>query len=223
MISIIVPIYNADSYLSACLESLRNQTVADLELILVDDGSTDNSLSIAQKAAKQDKRVVLLVQAHSGQSAARNLGLLHAKGEYIAFVDADDTIEADWCEQHLANIKGVDYVQSENIRNRYQFTVVWGRLYRRQAIEGIRFEEGMIYEDVLFSMDLWLTGATCRKIDYSGYHYTVNPQSTTAHRHPEAERRVFKELKKRLSGASCKNKLIILYTMIRLKIHFLRS
>ena len=223
MISIIVPIYNAEQYLPTCLQSLLSQTITDLELILVDDGSTDNSLSIAQQMAKQDKRITLLTQPHAGQSAARNLGLQHAKGEYIAFVDADDQLAQDWCEQHLAAIKGVDYVQSENPRNRFQYTVVWGRLYRREAIENLRFEEGKIYEDVLFSVDLWLSDATCRKIAYKGYYYTVNPRSTTSRPHPEEQQQVIQALKQRLTTPSLKGKCIVLYTLIRLKLHFLKQ
>ena len=223
MISIIVPIYNAEHYLPTCLQSLLSQTVADFELILVDDGSTDNSLPIAQQIAKEDKRITLLTQPHAGQSAARNLGLQHAKGEYIAFVDADDQVAQDWCEQHLAAIKGVDYVQSENPHNRFQYTVVWGRLYRREAIEHIRFEEGKIYEDVLFSVDLWLSGAACRKIAYKGYYYTVNPHSTTSRPHPEEQQQVIQALKQRLTTPSLKGKCIVLYTLIRLKLHFMKQ
>jgi len=112
MISIIVPIYNAEGYLKACIESLIRQTEEDLQLILVNDGSTDESLAIAQSYAAQDARIEIYSQPHAGQSSARNNGLKHAKGEYIAFVDADDALEPDWCERHLAAIDGVDYVQS---------------------------------------------------------------------------------------------------------------
>ena len=223
MISIIIPIYNAADYLESCLDSILAQTERDLQVILVDDESRDGSLSIARKYAEQDQRVEVYGIRHAGQSAARNEGLRHAKGEFVAFVDADDTIEPDWCERMLKAIDGVEYVQAEHPRNRYRYTVVWGRLYRRRAIEPIHFIEGMIYEDILWSVDLWLSDATCRLIDYKGYHYTSNPHSTTSQRHPQAEKRVFEELKKRFNGASCKGKMILIYTIIRLKIHFIRS
>ena len=93
MISFIVPIYNASHYLHACIESLLGQTERDLQIILVDDGSTDDSLSIAQSFAEQDPRITAIPQPHTGQSAARNYGLTHAKGEYIAFLDADDALQ----------------------------------------------------------------------------------------------------------------------------------
>ena len=236
MISIIVPIYNAERYLEACLDSLLSQSEKELQILLVDDGSTDGSLSIAKEYAAKDTRVEVFHQSNAGQSAARNVGLQHAKGEFIAFVDADDKIAENWCERHLEAIEGADYIQSGYLRvedgqtlepqlpkHRYQFTSPCMRLYRREAIQDLRFEEGMIYEDVLWSVDLWLSGARCRMIDYCGYRYTANPHSTTSQRHPEAEKRVFGELKKRLSGASLKGKMIILYTIIRLKLHFIKQ
>lgn len=227
MISIIVPIYNAEHYLGACLDSLLSQSEKELQILLVEDGSTDGSLAIAKNYAAKDARIEVFHQSNAGQSAARNVGLRHAKGEFIAFVDADDMIAPDWCERHMEAIEDVDYVQSgfqdKRPLHRYQFTSPCMRLYRRQAIESMRFTEGMIYEDVIWSVDLWLSGAKCRVIPYTGYHYTSNPDSTTSKRHPDAEKRVFEELKKRLSCASIKGKLIVCYTIIRLKIHFLKQ
>ena len=223
MISFIVPIYNASLFLPACIESLLAQTEKDLQILLVDDESTDDSLVIARTYAARDKRITVLQQRHAGQSVARNLGLAHASGEFIAFVDADDTVEPDWCKQHLQAIEGVDYVQSQNPTNRIRYTVAWGRLYRREALEGLRFEQGLIYEDVLFSVDLWVSGATCRVIPYCGYHYNVHPNSTTAVPHPEAQRIVFGELRKRLHTAPFTKKWIVLYTIIRLKLYFLKQ
>ena len=231
MISFIIPIYNAEKYLSACITSLVCQTEKDLQIILVDDGSTDRSLAIAQEWAAKDARLEVYHQPNAGQSAARERGLKHAKGEYVAFVDADDAISQDWCEKHIAAIKGVDYVQSGYTRNGvqktpssvHQFTSPCMRLYRREAIAQLRFPEGMIYEDVLWSVDLWLSGATCRIIRYDGYHYTANPESTTAHSHPEAQKRVLQALRAKRKGASMRGKFIIAYTICRLKLHFIRS
>ena len=228
MISFIVPIYNAEQYLPACLDSLLGQTVHDLQFILVDDGSTDGSLAVAQRYAAQDTRIEIYVQSHAGQSAARNKGLSYVKGDYLAFVDADDTIDTNWCETMLQAIEGVDYVQSgyndtKIPCHRYQFTSPCMRLYRRSAIEKLRFTEGMIYEDVIWSVDLWMRNVRCRCIRYGGYYYRANPHSTTSRRHPEAEQRVFAELKKRVPQADHKGKMILLYTIIRLKLHFLKA
>ena len=223
MISFIIPIYNAEGYLPACLDSLLAQTEPEWQAILVDDGSTDGSLAIAKNYAERDKRFEVYEQAHAGQSAARNLGMKHAKGNFIAFVDADDSIGPNWSVTHLKAIEGVEYVQSQHPRNAYQYTAVWGRLYRRKAMEHLQFQEGMIYEDVLWSVDLWLSGASCRVIDYTGYHYTVNPHGTTSRPHPEAQKKVMNELKKRLFSAHWSKKHIVLYTMIRLQSHFWKS
>jgi glycosyltransferase involved in cell wall biosynthesis len=236
MISIIVPIYNAADYLEKCVTSLLHQTEQDLQIILVDDGSTDRSRPILETFARQDERIILLQQPHAGQSAARNRGLQHATGEYIAFVDADDSLEPDWCERHLQAIADVDYVQSGYKRiqdsefssqktphHRLQFTSPCMRLYRREAIAAMQFTEGMIYEDVVWSVDLWLRDLRYRRIPYAGYRYTLNPRSTTSRRHPEAEQRLFAALKQRVPQASGRGKLIILYTIIRIKLYFIKQ
>lgn len=229
MISFIIPIYNAEGYLAQCIESIFAQRgTYSYEIILIDDESTDSSLAIAQAYAGKDGRVIVLTQPHAGQSAARNLGLRHAKGEYIAFVDADDYLAPDWCQQHMEAIEGVDYVQSGYTKegktviakHAYQFTSACLRLYKREALHGLSFPEGMIYEDVLFSVQLWCTNATCRQIPYAGYYYTTNPASTTSKRHKEAEQRIMHELRLLLKGQTCRNKAIILFTILRLKIHF---
>ena len=92
-VSVIVPVFNAQDYLERCINSLINQTLKEIEIILVDDGSSDNSLSICKNFAKTDSRVKVLHQDNSGASAARNAGLLMAQGRYIGFVDADDYVE----------------------------------------------------------------------------------------------------------------------------------
>ena len=236
MISIIIPIYNAADYLSACLDSLLAQTEHDLQVVMVDDGSTDNSVAIAQNYTQRDPRFVLFRQSHAGQSAARNNGLKQATGSFIAFLDADDSLEPDWCERHLAAIYGVDYVQSgyQRIDNRksiidnpklpkhrLQFTSPCMRLYRHQAIEGMSFAEGFIYEDVLWSVDLWVRTASYRRIDYAGYRYTLNPKSTTAAPHPKAQQRILQALRNKAHKTLLGKKWIVYYTLLRLKAYFI--
>ena len=244
MISIIVPIYNTEAYVGACVDSLLTQNTGEpLQIILVDDASTDNSAAIAESYASRHaedtkRQVVLLRQAHAGQSVARNLGLQHAKGEYIAFVDADDRLAPDWCERHLKAIGNADYVQSGYRRtldkdekgwwvgrrhlpkNRYQFTSPCMRLYRREILDGLHFEKGIIYEDILFSTDLWLKGAQCKMIRYAGYLYTRNPQSTTAKRHLKAQHHVLQALRDRRKGQPWHKRQIINYTLFRLTPYF---
>lgn len=91
--SIIVPVYNSEIYLKRCLKSLLNQSLTDIEIIAINDGSTDLSLSILKQLAKEETRLKVFSQANFGPSAARNLGILNATGEYLSFVDADDWLE----------------------------------------------------------------------------------------------------------------------------------
>lgn len=98
LISVIVPVYNTDVFLVKCLESIAAQTYDDLEIILVDDGSTDNSLSICRDFVEKDKRFKLIIKKNGGVSSARNKALEIASGEYIGFVDSDDEIEPQMFE-----------------------------------------------------------------------------------------------------------------------------
>lgn len=98
MISIIVPIYNVEKYLEHCIESVLNLTYRDFELILVDDGSTDNSGTICDRYASHDNRIRVFHKANGGVSSARNMGLGQARGEYITFVDGDDFIHPQMLE-----------------------------------------------------------------------------------------------------------------------------
>ncbi|MBX9136408.1 MULTISPECIES: glycosyltransferase [unclassified Clostridium] len=98
LISIIVPVYNVEKYLEKCIESILNQTYENIEIILVDDGSTDNSLNICNFYASKDKRIKVIHQENRGVSYARNVGLNLAKGDYIGFVDSDDYIEDNMYE-----------------------------------------------------------------------------------------------------------------------------
>ena len=97
-ISIIVPVYNVEKYLPKCLDSLINQTLKDIEIIAVNDGSTDNSLSVLKEYAQKDSRIVIIDKENSGPGACRNIGIEKAKGEFIQFVDSDDWIEPETCE-----------------------------------------------------------------------------------------------------------------------------
>ena len=240
-ISVIVPVYNTASYLSRCIESLVNQTYSDLQIILIDDGSTDNSGAIADEWQAIDSRIEVYHQSNRGQSAARNVGLQHAKGEYIAFVDSDDYIDSNYFSTMLQAADDTtdcvqtgyrrvkqdgEYIKAYHPQHFYQYTSPCMRLYRRGFIEchHLRFPEGMIYEDVVFSIDLWLAHPTYKIIPYCGYNYTLNTSSTTSRKCPEAEKELYCQLKQRWqTAASFTDQLLITYTIIRLKIHFWKS
>lgn len=102
LISVIVPVYNIIDLLPRCVNSIRRQTYRNIEIILVDDGSTDNSGALAEKMALEDKRVRVFHKENGGSSSARNLGISKARGEYIGFVDSDDFIEPRMYEKLLA-------------------------------------------------------------------------------------------------------------------------
>lgn len=105
LISIIVPIYNVDKYLERCIDSIVGQTYKNLETILVDDGSTDESGEIADRYADKDKRVRVIHKENGGVSSARNAGIKESTGDYIMFVDADDKIDERTCEICIESIK----------------------------------------------------------------------------------------------------------------------
>lgn len=107
-ISIIVPIYNVEKYLDDCLKSIIEQTYKNLEIILINDGSTDNSLKICYKYKKIDKRIILIDNKNHGVSYSRNKGIDVATGKYIVFIDSDDTIDKNYISE-LANVNKEDF------------------------------------------------------------------------------------------------------------------
>ena len=114
MISVIVPIYNVEKYLEECLDSIKNQTYSNIEVILVNDGSTDKSKDICERYCKEDTRFKLINQANQGQSVARNNGVAASAGKYIAFVDSDDIIRHDYLEELIRYMsEDVDIVESK--------------------------------------------------------------------------------------------------------------
>ena len=97
-ISVIIPVYNVEKYLRECLDSIVNQTFKDIEIICVDDGSTDKSLEILREYEQKDKRIIVISQPNKGVSTARNIGMQQATGKYMMFVDSDDYITQNACE-----------------------------------------------------------------------------------------------------------------------------
>lgn len=128
LISIIIPIYNVEKYLPACLDSIIDQNHKDLEIILVNDGSTDNSSQICEEYAAKDKRIKVIHKENGGLSDARNAGFEIATGEFISFVDSDDLISPDFCEKLInallsndADIAECGFLKFENPKEIKQF------------------------------------------------------------------------------------------------------
>ena len=180
-LSVIIPVYNCESYLNQCLDSIQKQTFRDLEVICVDDGSTDGSGAICDSYAAQDSRFVVIHQKNGGQSAARNKGLDNASGRFITFVDGDDYLETSAYETVLACFTSDDtdmvqfkfqmFNEKKYIPREQKFKainldfddrvscvsaglyVVWNKIYRREFLQkhNIRFLEGYNFEDVPFT------------------------------------------------------------------------
>lgn len=108
IISVIIPVYNVERYVAQCLESILNQTYKFLEIIIVNDGSTDDSYNICKKYADTDKRIKLFSKKNGGVSSARNYGLSYVTGDYVYFMDSDDYLELNACEIMIKNIKNFD-------------------------------------------------------------------------------------------------------------------
>ena len=172
-VSVIVPVYNVEKYLEKCLDSLVNQTLDDLEIIVVNDGSTDNSKNIIKEFQEQhkDKNLIYLEKENGGLSDARNYGMKKATGEYIAFLDSDDYVDYSIYEKmyNKAKEKNADYVEcdfywtydshkKEDIGVRYRSkkemliyarVVAWNKLIKREIIKE-KFPVGLYYEDIEF-------------------------------------------------------------------------
>ncbi len=205
VISIIVPIYNAEEYLERCIESIKKQTYQKWELILVDDGSTDCSLQLCEKIALKDTRIRVIHIENLGVSMARNRGIEEARGEYISFVDADDWVDTKFLEILHGSLQPGDDVigcQFQICTHYSQFdatqfdekewttvdeswmkeilegnTRCWSKLYRRQYLAGVRFRQGLsIGEDMLFLLELAHLGGKMHNLDYIGYAYFKNPE-----------------------------------------------
>ena len=209
MISVIVPVYKVESYLHQCLDGILGQTYRDLEILLIDDGSPDRCGEICEEYAKKDSRIRVFHTENQGLSAARNLGLREAKGEYIGFVDSDDWIEPDMYEILLRRIEetGTDIsasgVRNEYRNNSFQYSVsnnayvgpeairalildlsngVWNKLYRRDCWTDIRFPEKHVFEDVATMYKVVLKAESLSCVPESLYHYRMR-ESSIIHSH----------------------------------------
>ena len=174
-VSIIVPFYNVENYIEKCLQSLVNQTLEDVEIILVNDGSQDGTKEIAKQfVEKYPNKIMYLEKENGGLSDARNYAIPYAKGEYIAFLDSDDYVEANMYEEmyNKAKEENLDYVECDflweypdksleskgkqysNKKEMFIYTrvVAWNKLIRREIVEDnhLEFPKGYRYEDVEF-------------------------------------------------------------------------
>ena len=184
LVSIIIPVYNVQTYLRECLDSILQQTYKNFEVILIDDGSKDDSLNLCEEYARKDSRFVVIHKKNGGVSSARNMGLQFANGEYVTFIDSDDSIDVNYIEAMVLGLQkfNVDFVRApfkkngivqsdysyytsldnlvidfKSMINIYLFNSVWGMMLKRNCIGDVCFDESIFYgEDVLFLLQVFV-------------------------------------------------------------------
>ena len=208
-ISIIVPVYNVELYIEKCIESVLNQTIDDYELIIINDGSIDNSGLICQEYAKKSNKIKYFDQKNGGVSLARNIGLENAIGKYICFLDSDDTIENNAVFELLKFIEKYNSIEIDILQfgyttiseNSSKYTIpkfskiyaseeyfntnicspgICGNLIKRELIEGLRFLNGIkVAEDIEFMVKVFSKANIIGSVDKSLYNYLIRENSAT--------------------------------------------
>jgi glycosyltransferase involved in cell wall biosynthesis len=207
-VTLIVPVYNVQQWLSQCVDSIMRQTISDWRLILVDDGSTDKSSEICDSYAAKDGRISVIHKQNGGLSSARNAGLDVATSEFVIFIDSDDEVHPELIS-HLLTMQtatGADICSGNTVyQTNYKFKPIvderfdeytpekaiettlyqrngllnsaWNKLYKRELFDGLRFTEGIGYEDLDIFYKVY---ARANKFAYSRqvtYLYRANPTS----------------------------------------------
>lgn len=207
MVSVIVPVYNVEEYLDQCIQSIVNQTDPDLEILLLDDGSTDASGEICRQWQKQDSRIIYLCKKNEGQGPTRNMGVCLAKGDVLAFVDSDDWIEPDFIKVMLEAMGDSDMVfcdyyvvkRNQTLVGRRYCTVsqpcslsnntrllfamgaaTWNKLYRRDWwVRTKILQPSYAYEDVSAMPALWIQAGKIAQVTRPLYHYRIDREQST--------------------------------------------
>ena len=206
-VSIIVPVYNVEKYLSKCLDSLISQTLKDIEIIVVNDGATDNSPKIIEEYAQKDFRIKSINQKNQGLSGARNTGLMNAKGEFITFVDSDDWLDEDFIEKLYRSainnncdiaIGGMKRQREKTFKYRLNYSeekvytnlqeklnicriptccYACGKLFKKELIQNRLFKKGVYFEDVLWTPYVIKESKSLVTIPNTYYFYRANASS----------------------------------------------
>ena len=205
-VSVIVPIFRTEKYLRRCIESIVNQQYKNIEIILVNDGSDDNSIDICREYTKC-KNVILINKNNEGLSSARNAGLNIATGDYVVFVDSDDYISESYISRvhelinkydadiagikykevfnsegggNLSKSKEIVYISPQEVKKAFfihNVTSVCVFMYRRRVIDNIRFEVGKTSEDIMFNFQVFNKVKTLVFSNDELYYYYYNPKS----------------------------------------------
>lgn len=207
LISVVVPVYNVEQYVDKCINSIINQTYRNIEVIIVDDGSTDGSSFICEKYSKEDSRIEIIHKDNGGLSDARNRGIEISKGKYITFIDSDDYVDTDYIEVLYNAIKKYEADMSISTHkilfpnktvNKYPFeeyistkedildkllydegidTSVWGKLYKISLFKDIRFPRGRLFEDAATTYKLIDKSNRIAVYSKPTYNYVIRENS----------------------------------------------
>lgn len=206
LISVIIPVYNVEEYIEKTIKSIQNQDYKNIEIIVVDDGSPDNSSQIVDKLAQNDKRIKVIHKKNNGVSSARNAGLAIAEGDYVTFVDGDDWIDRDYISYFVTIVKKYhceivlnknNYTEKGGKSNdKYTiitpekameyiylgkiFVAVWNKMYKTSFLKehNITFDESIWYgEGMLFNIDCFQFSKKIVVGEKCVYHQTPNPNS----------------------------------------------
>lgn len=219
MISIIIPIYNAEKYIQRCIECVLSQDYKNWELILVNDGSTDHSKTICEKIAENEHRIQVICQENKGASVARRVGIEHAQGEFLVFIDCDDLVEKNYLSTlfHAIQTKqtkiaacGVTkhpeeespvipqpaapvILEEKELFSRFFRYEFWGyvdKIYHKSVFEDIHFPTHTINEDYVVMLQLFQKEHRIAYVETPLYHYLIHPNSLS---HQKISKRAFDE------------------------------
>lgn len=241
IVSIIVPVYNASEHIDLCVNSIMNQTYKNLEIILVNDGSTDNSLAILKKFKALDDRIIVINKKNGGVASARNMGLKKSTGYYVMFMDNDDYMDEDFVENLIKlDTKKYDIINTGYVRETYDNKVLfkrvlendavapyiqlasWGKLYRGEFIRDFTFLDSKIADDFYFNVLAYNQTKKIISTDYIGYHWMFNNKSISNTKNKgladtDALLNVLEEIDKKLE----KREEIVEYFYIRTVLYYL--
>ena len=202
-ISVIVPVYQTAQFLDECLDSIARSTLSDIEVLMVDDGSDDGSAAICDRKAAEDQRFKCFHRKQAGISSSRDFGPEQARGQYIAWVDSDDSISKDYLERlyRAAKTYNADWTvavdedvqpnileDDEVVRQQLngQLGVLWSSLIKKECYSGKRFVDVPANEDAIMLVQIALGHPKTVKIGNSGYHYRVRASSAVHRLQPKS-------------------------------------
>lgn len=210
-VSVIIPVYNTEEYLRKCLDSALNQTLEDIEIIVVDDGSTDGSADIIKEyAEKHPEKIKAFYKENGGQASARNLALCHATGEFLGFIDSDDWISPEMYEEmyELAKKENTDivicdmvdhypthevYYNSSVFTNKFSVSPsACNKIFRREFVGDITFPVGLWYEDFEFTTKNLMLTDNISVIHKDFYHCHRREVSTMSNNNSEKNLNILK-------------------------------